>query len=422
MEKQSFLKRLKKSVGPGFITGAADDDPSGIATYSQTGAMFGYSQLWVILVTYPFMTTIQEMCGRIGMVTGKGLAGVIKGHYSKKVLAGAVFLLLTANIINIGADLGAMAASVQLLVPAPFVLLLFTITFVTLGLEIFIPYKKYAHYLKYLTVSLLAYVVTAFVIKQDWGLIAYATVVPHIAWSQGYILNIAAVLGTTISPYLFFWQASEEVEEEVETHKIRAMGVGVPKVTTGDMHGMRIDTALGMFFSQIVTFFIIVSVASTLGAGGIHSVDTAEEAAQALRPFAGTFASLLFTLGILGTGLLAVPVLAGSAGYAVAEAVGWKEGLSKRAFQAKGFYIIIALSTLVGLVVNLTPIGPMTMLYYSAMLNGVLAPPLMILLILVSNNKKILGKHVNSTLSNILAVTVTVVMSVVALLLLISLL
>jgi NRAMP (natural resistance-associated macrophage protein)-like metal ion transporter len=415
VKNKSFLKRLGRGIGPGFITGAADDDPSGIATYSQTGVLFGFSQLWVVLFSYPFMVAIQEMCGRIGLVTGKGLSGVIKEHYSRKVLVVAVALLLIANTINIGADLGAMAAAVKLLIPIPFVVLLGGITLFTLGLEIYVPYPNYARFLKYLTLSLLAYIVTALLIKENWGLIVHSTLVPHIVFSQAYILNIAAFLGTTISPYLFFWQADEEVEEEVVHHKIRGMGKGTPKIKASDLKQMREDTASGMFFSNFITFFIILSVASTLGVAGVHTITTAADAAAALKPFAGNFAFLLFTLGILGTGLLAVPVLAGSAGYAVAEAFGWEEGLSRRPSKARGFYGIIAVATLVGLFVNFTSIGPMTMLYYSAMLNGVLAPPLMILLLLIGNNKKILGDRINSTLSNTLGIIITFLMSVVAL-------
>jgi NRAMP (natural resistance-associated macrophage protein)-like metal ion transporter len=422
VRRESFLKRLVKSIGPGFITGAADDDPSGIATYSQTGVLFGYSQLWVALFSYPFMTVIQEMCGRIGLITGKGLAGVIRQHYSKKVLAAAVVLLLIANIINIGADLGAMAASIQLIVPVPFFLLLGCITLFTLGLEIYVPYPNYAKFLKYLTFSLLAYIATAFVVKQDWGAIAHATLVPHIVLSKAYVFNIAAFLGTTISPYLFFWQADEEVEEEIVHHKIRGMGKGIPKIKSGDVQQMRLDTALGMLFSNLITFFIIITVATTLGTAGVHTINTAADAAGALKPLAGDFAFLLFTLGILGTGLLAIPVLAGSAGYAVAEALGWSEGLGKRPSQARGFYGIIAVATLVGLIVNLTPIGPMTMLYYAAMLNGVLAPPLMVLLLFIGNNKKILGERTNPAWSNLLGVAITLLMGCVALALFYSIL
>jgi NRAMP (natural resistance-associated macrophage protein)-like metal ion transporter len=418
----SVWKQLTKSLGPGFITGAADDDPSGIATYSQTGAMFGYSQLWTALFSYPFMTVMQEMCGRIGLVTGKGLSDVIRENYSRKLLYGAVIFLLVANIINIGADLGAMAAAIMLLVPVPFFILLVGITVLMLALEVYVPYPVYARVLKYLTLSLLAYVVTAFIVKEDWGMILHATLVPHISLTKEYVANIAAILGTTISPYLFFWQADEEVEEEIEKGTIRDMGVGKPSIKTADVRQMRIDTILGMFFSQAIMFFIIVTVAATLAVSGTTTIATAADAAAALRPVAGNFAFMLFALGIIGTGLLAVPVLAGSAGYALAEALGWKVGLGKRFSQAKGFYVIIAVATLVGLLVNFSSIAPMTMLYYAAMLNGVLAPPLMILILFIANNSTILGKHTNSWFSNTLGIVITVLMSIVSLSLLYSLL
>jgi NRAMP (natural resistance-associated macrophage protein)-like metal ion transporter len=420
-EGESFWKQVTRSLGPGFITGAADDDPSGIATYSQTGAMFGYSQLWTALFSYPFMTVMQEMCGRIGLVSGKGLADIIRDNYSRSLLYGAVLFLLVANIINIGADLGAMAAAIMLLVPVPFFVLLIGVTIIMLALEVYIPYPTYAKVLKYLTLSLLAYVVTAFIVKEDWGMILHATLVPHISLTSDYIANIAAILGTTISPYLFFWQADEEVEEEIEEGKIKAMGQGKPEIKKTDVRQMRIDTILGMFFSQAVMFFIIVTVAATLATSGTHAIATAADAAKALKPVAGNFAFVLFALGIVGTGLLAVPVLAGSAGYALAEALGWKVGLGKRFGQARGFYIIIGVATLVGLLVNFSSIPPMTMLYYAAMLNGVLAPPLMILILFIANNAKILGKHTNSWFSNTLGIIITVLMSVVSLSLLYSL-
>ena len=411
------LKKLLKKLGPGFITGAADDDPSGIATYSQTGALFGYSQLWTAVFSLPFMIAVQEMCGRIGMVTGKGLSQIIREEYSKKVLYFAVLLLLIANTINIGADLGAMAAAVQLLVPAaPFVLLLIAITLFTLLLEIFVSYPTYSKFLKYLTLSLLAYVATAFVVHQDWALVFRSTFIPHIALNQNYLMNIAAILGTTISPYLFFWQTDEEVEEEVTHGKLLDMNDNTePTVTVTDIRDMQQDTATGMIFSQIVMFFIILSVAATLAGGGTHLIATAADAAAALRPVAGNFAFLLFTLGILGTGLLAVPVLAGSAGYAVAEAFSWKEGLGRKYADARGFYGIIALATLVGFFVNFSGIGAITMLYYAAILNGVLAPPLIIIILYIGNNKKILGAHTNSKRSNVLGVVIAAVMSLIAL-------
>lgn len=420
MKEDSFLRRLYKSFGPGFITGAADDDPSGIGTYSQTGAQFGFSQLWTAPFSFPFMLAVQEMCGRIGLVTGQGLASVIKTHYSKKVLWAAVIVLLITNTINIGADLGAMAAALQLIVPGSFIFLLLTITSFMLVVEIIVPYPTYARFLKYLAISLLAYVATALLIKQDWSHVAYATLVPHIELSKSYLLNIAAILGTTISPYLFFWQADEEVEEEIATHKVKDMNTGAPLVQKSDITRMRWSTTMGMFFSQLIMFFIVLTVGATLYTNGIHTIETAQDAALALRPFAGDLAFFLFAIGIVGTGLLAVPVLAGSAAYALAETFGWEEGLGKKYSQAPGFYGIIIVATLVGLLVNLSPIGPMQMLYYSAVLNGLLAPPLLILILLISNNKKILGTHTNGRLSNVLGIAITLIMGAVAVALLVS--
>jgi NRAMP (natural resistance-associated macrophage protein)-like metal ion transporter len=404
------IKKWLKVIGPGFITGAADDDPSGIGTYSQTGAMFGYTQLWTALFSFPFMTVVQEMCGRIGLVTGKGLSGVIRKHYSKKVLYIAVFILLFANTINIGADLGAMAAAGQLVFGLPFAFWLIFMTLVMLILEVFVSYKVYSRILKYLTFSLFAYIITAFVVKLDWGEVFTATVVPNITFSKEYLLNIVAILGTSISPYLFFWQADEEVEEEVAEHKIRGFGLGKPKINGGDIHKMRIDTFIGMFFSQAVMFFIITTAAATLGKNGINQIETASQAAEALRPFAGDFAFLLFAAGIIGTGLLAVPILAGSASYALSEGFGWKAGLYRKVSQAHGFYGVITIATLAGLLINFTPIQPFQLLYYTAVLNGICAPPLLVLILLISNNKKIMGEYTNTKVSNIMGWFITAVM------------
>ncbi len=409
------LKKLLSKLGPGFITGASDDDPSGIATYSQTGAQFSYTQLWTALFSFPFMTVIQEMCGRIGMVTGRGLSGVILKHYSKKVLYFAVFLLLLANTVNIGADLGAMASSGQLLLKLPYLIWLFAITAIILVLEIFVSYKVYARFLKYLSFTLFAYIVVALIVKQDWIKILSATILPSISLNRDYFLNIVAILGTTISPYLFFWQANEEVEEEVEFHKIRAMGKGVPKITRIDIREMGIDTIIGMFFSQLVMFFIIVATASTLGAHGINNIDTATDAAQALKPIAGNFAFILFALGVIGTGMLAVPVLSGSASYAISETFGWKEGLNEKFKKARGFYAVITVATILGLLVNFSGIPPFKMLYYTAVLNGLIAPPLMILILLISSNPRIMGKYTNGKFSNWMGVIITLMMTVAAL-------
>lgn len=417
----SLVQRIKKSIGPGVITGIADDDPSGIATYAQTGAMFGYGQLWLALFSFPFMVAIQEMCGRIGMVTGTGLAGIIKKHYSYKLLVFSVALLAIANIINIGADLGAMADAATLVLPIPFTLSLILITLFTILVEIFVPYPTYVAFLKYLAISVFAYVVTAFFVHQDWMEVFASFFIPHISLSKEYLLNITAMLGTTISPYLFFWQADEEVEEEIVKGKIRAMGKGTPKITSGDISQMRYDTAIGMFVSNAITFFIIITAAATFHANGITSIASAAQMASALTPFAGEFASLLFTIAIIGTGLLAVPVLAGSAAYALSETFSWKAGLGEKFSQAKSFYVVIIVATLLGLCVNFSSVGSITMLYYAAILNGVLAPPLMILILLIANNKKILGDKINGKVSNIIGWGITIIMSVIALLFIINL-
>lgn len=416
------IKRFIKALGPGFVTGAADDDPSGIGTYSQTGAQFGLTQLWASPFSFPFMTVIQEICGRIGMVTGMGISGVIRRHYTRKVLVIAVTLLFIANTVNIGANLGAMAAATRLLITdLPFALILMLMTILTILLEVFVPYPAYARFLKYLTFSLFAYIITAFFVKVDWSSVFFNTIRPSFSFSQVYLLNIVAILGTTISPYLFFWQADQEVEEEIAVHKIRAMGKGVPKVSKKDIREMRLDTIIGMFFSNLVMFFIIVTTASTLHANGLTAIQTSDQAALALRPFAGDYAFLLFSLGIIGTGLLSVPILAGSASYALAETFNWRAGLNQKFGRAHAFYIVIALATMGGLLVNLTPVEPFQLLYYTAVVNGILAPPLMILIMLISNNKSIMGTHTNSLFSNLVGWTITAIMAVAAVALLVTL-
>lgn len=420
LRKPMKLKRILKSLGPGFITGASDDDPSGIATYAQTGAQFGYQQLWTAPFSFPFMSVVQEMCGRIGIVTGRGLAGVLRGYYPRSILYVSVFLLLIANTVNVGANLGAMASSAQLVFGIPFPVWLIAMTVSILLLEIFVPYPAYARFLKYLTLSLFAYVIAAFAIKQDWGAIAFSTVIPTISFTKEYAVNIVAVLGTTISPYLFFWQADEEVEEEVAHHKIRTMGKGIPKITKADITGMRMDTVIGMFFSNLVMFFIIITTASTLHVNGITTVETAHQAASALRPIAGEFAFFLFALGIIGTGFLAVPILAGSASYAISEAFGWKAGLYQKFTRAHGFYGVMTLAMLVGLLVNFTSIPPFRMLYYTAVLNGIAAPPLIVMILLICNNKKIMGDRVNSWFSNSMGIVIAGIMALSAIVLLIT--
>lgn len=414
------IKQFFRGLGPGFITGAADDDPSGVATYAQTGAMFGYSQLWLAFFSFPFMTVIQETCGRIGMVTGNGLSGVIRKHYSKKILYPTILLLLIANAINIGANLGAMAASARLLIDLPFALLLIVMTVITLILEVFVSYQVYAKYLKFLAFSLLAYVLVAFVVNIDWKTVFVSTLIPSFQLNKAYIFNIVAILGTTISPYLFFWEANEVVEEEIATHKLRMMGKGIPKITKKDLSHMQKDTMIGMLFSNLIMFFIITTVASTIHMQGITHIETADQAAQALRPVAGDFAAFLFALGIIGTGLLSVPVLAGSASYAVSEAFGWNAGLYRKLNQAHGFYGVITIATLIGLTVNFLSIKPFEILYYTAVLNGIIAPPLLALIMFISNDPKIMRGYQNTRRVNIIGWTTTIVMFTASILLCIS--
>ena len=400
-------------LGPGFVTGSSDDDPSGIQTYSQTGAQFGYSQLWIAAWTYPFMSAIQEICGRIGMVTGRGLAAVLREHYSRPVLYVAVLLLLIANTVNIGADLGAMAATGQLLVHLPFLGWLAVIVGISLALQIFVPYPAYARFLKYACLSLLAYVAAAFIVHHPWWpTVAIAAIIPHIEWSGDYALNIVALLGTTITPYCFFWQADQEAEEDFARGRMKFYGKGVPVLLESDIRNMRADTAVGMGFSNVVQFFIILTCASTLHAAGVLTVDTPDQAALALRPLAGDFAYLLFAIGIVGVGFLAVPTLAGSASYALSEALGWKAGLGYTFREARAFYVVIALATLVGVALNFIGIPPFRMLYYAAAVNGVLAPPLMAMITLVGNNRAIMGRHVNNWFANLMGWAIVLIMGV----------
>ncbi len=403
-------------LGPGFVTGSSDDDPSGIQTYSQTGAQFGYSQLWLAAWAYPFMSAIQEICGRIGMVTGRGLAELLREQYSRKVLVVAVSLLLIANTVNVGADLGAMAATGQMLVHVPFLLWLALIVGVTLTLQIFVPYPAYARFLKYAGLSLLAYVVATFVVSHPWWpTVALGAFVPHVEWSRDYLLNIVAVLGTTITPYCFFWQADQEAEEDFARGRVKFYGKGIPVLRHGDIRDMRADTAIGMGFSNIVQFFIVLTCASTLHPAGVIDIDTPDQAARALRPLVGDLAYLLFAIGIIDVGFLAVPTLTGSASYALSEAFGWKAGLGYTFREARAFYIVIALATLVGVGVNFIGVPPFRMLYYSAALNGVLAPPLMAMITLVGSNPAIMGRHVNDWFANVMGWAIVVIMGACAL-------
>lgn len=400
-----ILKKIKvffKKIGPGFITGAADDDPSGIATYTIAGAQYGYKLGWLAFFLWPAMVAIQEMCGRIGMVSGKGLAGVIKKYHSKRLLFMSVSLLAVANIINIGADLGIMAASMQMLFGLNFFgWLIFTGVLIIL-MEIIIPYKKYSGILKWLGLSLGVYVITAFLVKQNWGEMVWNTFIPQINLDMAYIMTMIGFLGTTISPYLFFWQASEEIEEEINDGKIKDFDCKTD-IKPKEIKAMNRDTKIGMLFSNIMTFSIVITAAATLHANGITDIETPQQAALALKPLAGNFAYVLFAIGIIGIGWQSIPVLAGSVGYAVAEAFGFKEGLSKNFKKAKMFYVIIAIATIAGLVINLLQINIMSALYYAAVINGIASVPLIAIIIKLSDDEKIVGKFKTSKTNRLIA-------------------
>lgn len=407
---------LLKTLGPGLITGASDDDPATIGTVAQTGARFGYTQLWTMLFTIPLMIVVQEMCARIGLQTGEGLAGIMRKHYPRPVLYLCVALLIIVNVINLGADLGAMAAAAALVVPLPFILLLLAVTLVSAGLEIFLSYDKYARILRYFTLSLFAYIVVALIIPQDWGQVLRSTIIPTLQFSPDWLLNIVAILGTSVSPYLFFWQTNQEVEEkvsegEVEEHSEdgKVVEQGKRGVSRVELRWMRADVASGMILSNLVTWFIIITSASTLGAHGQTTIDSAAKAAEALKPVAGPLASLLFAVGIVGIGLLAVPVLAGSIAYAVSGTMRLQQGLTRRFWEAPTFYAIIGVSTLVGAGINLLGINPMQALYYTSVLSGVIASPLLIMLMLIANNRQIMADKVNSRFSNVVGWLTTLV-------------
>lgn len=415
------IKSFFKILGPGLITGAADDDPSGIATYSQAGAQFGFTTLWMSLFLFPMMVVIQEICARIGLVTGSGLSGIIKKRYSKKIIYPIISLLLIANTINIGADIGAMSASVKLVFPhLPIVIVTMLFTAIVTCAEIFIPYRKYVTILKYLALSLLAYMITAFIVGGNWTEILVASIIPHIEFTPAFAMLFVAIFGTTISPYLFFWQTSEEAEEDVMKNKIKNIGEGTPKIRNREIKTMRKDVVIGMAFSQMVMWFIIVTTAGTLHVHGITDISTADQAAKALEPLVKTFphsgelAKIIFALGVIGVGLLAIPVLAGSSAYALSEQFGWKQGLSNKFRQAKGFYLIIAASTVIGLWINFADVDPIKALIYAAVINGVIAVPLLVLIVKIGNDKKILEGRTNGNASNIIGWITVVVMGLAA--------
>ncbi len=396
--RQRHFKRGREyweGLGPGLTTGAADDDPSGIATYSQAGAQYGLSFIWLAVFTFPIMSLVQEMCARIGLVTGQGLAANIKDHFPRWVLYICTILLLVANTLNIGADIGAMAKGVQLLQPTwSFGTLVLGFTVFSLALQIFLPYEKYAIFLKYLALVLASYVATGLILHLDWRNILAHAVVPTITFSKDQMIIVTAILGTTISPYLFFWQTSQEVESEILKGKT-TLRERQEATTKKDIKNMRLDVWVGMFVSNLIMFFIIAVTAATLHVNGITNIATAADAAAALRPIAGNNAYLLFTLGIIGTGLLAVPILAGAASYALSESFGWEQGLHHELREANSFYGIIIISMLIGLAINFTGLDSIKALIYTAVVNGLVAPIVLVLIVLLSSNGKIMGDWKN---------------------------
>jgi NRAMP (natural resistance-associated macrophage protein)-like metal ion transporter len=387
--KQPDRPRLRDVLGPGLITGASDDDPSGIATYSQAGAQFGYNLGWTLLFTYPLMCAIQMVSAQIGRVTGRGLAGNMRRHYPAPVLYLLIGLLIVANTINIGADLGAMAAALRLLIPGPTILYIAGFGIITVVLEVFMRYSRYASVLRWLTVSLFAYVATVFAVGVPWSVVASNLVLPHIELSASYLTVVVAVFGTTISPYLFFWQAAEEVEDEKEDPLAQPL-IAAPKQAPRQMARIQIDTLVGMGLSNIIALFIMLTTAATLNAHGLKDIQTSSQAAEALQPIAGEFAFVIFALGIIGTGLLALPVLAGSAAYAVGEALHWRVGLSQRPDRAKAFYGTIAAATLVGAALNFSPLDPIKALFWSAVINGVAAVPIMVMIMIMGSRTAVM--------------------------------
>lgn len=397
------IKRLFAVIGPGVVTGGADDDPSGIVTYSQTGAQFGLSQLWLSVFMLPLMVAIQEMSARIGIVTGKGITKIIKENYSRRLLYAIVLLLFVANTINLGADLGAMAESARLIYNLPAAVYLALFFLVILGLEIYLAYHQYAKILKWLTLFLFSYVITGLIVSSHWGEIIKATFLPHLEFNFQFLLIITGVLGTTISPYMFFWQAAQEVEEAQDQKYLDQFRL--PDVPPQYLANMRLDTFIGMFFSELATWFIIITTAAVLHGNGITDIKTAAQAASAIEPLvhifphAGKISEILFALGIIGTGFLAIPIFAASSSYAVSEIFEWDEGLSKTFNQARNFYLVIILGCAVGLVLNFIGVNPIKALVYTAVLNGFAAVPIIYLLIKISADRKIMGQNTSGALS-----------------------
>ncbi len=396
--RENPIKRFLNRLGPGLITGASDDDPSGIGTYSQAGAALGFATLWTAIVTLPLMVVVQHICAKIGMVSGRGLAGVLHRYYPRWLLYPAVIGLVVANTINAGADISAISAAVNMFVPVPISVMVVPIALAIVMLQIWGSYRLIVKVFKWLTLSLFAYVIAAFLARPDWSEVARATFFPQIQFTGEYVTTIVAILGTTISPYLFFWEASEEVEEEKSEGRARlTQRLGA---TDDEIRREKVDTVVGMLFCNVVFYFVILAAGATLHVSGKTDIQSATDAAQALRPLAGSLATVLFAVGLIGAGLLAVPVLTGSAAYAVAETFGWPSGLDEKPRHAAKFYAVIAVSTLVGVLIDFVGINPIKALFWAAVINGVVAPPLLVIVMLVANNKRVMGKRTNGPVTN----------------------
>ncbi len=400
--------RALRILGPGFITGASDDDPSGIGTYAMAGASLGYTTLWTALMTFPMMACVQYICSRIGLVTGMGLAGVLRRHYPQSIVYPLVGGLVIANTINVGADIGAIAVAMHLLVPIRPIILIVPVAVTILVLQIWCTYRTINSIFKWLTLALFAYVASAFFARPDWHAALRFTLLPAVRSDSRFLSVLVALLGTTISPYLFFWQASQEVEDEInQGHRRLWQRKGT---TDGELHYAAWDTNIGMFFSNVVMYFIILATAATLFRAGETKIESAAQAAEALRPLAGDAATILLALGLVGSGFLAVPILTGSAAYAVSEVFGWKYGLSEKPRRARQFYAVIAVSTLIGMGINFFGINEMSALFWAAVINGFLAPPLLVAIMIMANNPQVMGNRVNGYILNILGWTTAIVM------------
>ncbi len=403
------IRRFLKILGPGFIAGASDDDPSGIGTYATAGAALGFATLWTALVTFPLMAAVQFICAKVAMVSGRGLAGVIRQRYPKGVLYAAVFALLVANTINAGTDIGAIAAGFNLLFPIPIATMIIPITIAILALQVWGSYQLITRTFKWLALALLAYIGAALLARPHFVEVLRGTFIPRIAWTPEYLSTLVAISGTTISPYLFFWQANQEVEDQIargKTHLWQRVGT-----TEGELRYAAWDVNIGMLFSNLVMYFIILATAATLFQAGKTDIGTAQDAAKALTPLAGRFAGLLLAIGLIGSGFLAVPVLTGSSAYALAEAVGWKRGLNHRPQHAREFYVLIVVSTLIGMLINFVGINPVKALFWTAVINGILAPPLLVIVLFIANDKKVMGTRANGWKINVLGWLTALLMS-----------